>query len=61
MFRADVKRSALPAPMPGRCNKQGNNASHLEHVRGTSANTGRVNPMLLRQAPLRAVELRQAP
>src|SRR5689334_13899152 len=49
----------LPAPMPGRCNQEGNDASDLEAVWGTRAHTGRVNPVRFRQGSLGAVELGQ--
>src|SRR5215472_11231874 len=57
--KADVVDVAfLSAPMPGCRSLQGNHAIHLKHGRGAAAHTGRVNPVLLRQAPLGAVVLR---
>src|SRR5215831_578141 len=45
--------------MPGRRNQQGRDTSHLERWRRTCADAGRVNPMLIRQVSLHAIEFRQ--
>ncbi len=49
----------LPAPMPGCCNQERNDASDLEAGRCARAHTTRVNPMRFREGSLCAVELCQ--
>src|SRR5215475_13871064 len=50
----------LTRPMPGRFDLQRLNVGDVELLRSTLSDTGRVNPVRLRQASSRSIELRQS-